>query len=48
MFGNMEILNLQQQKGEKAIWCQNQGITLQSFHRRFAGYRNQKKSNTYE
>ena len=28
---SIEILNLSQQKGEEAIWCENQVIILQSF-----------------
>ena len=43
MWKNIEKLKLSQHKEEQTVWCQNQVIILQSFHRKFdVGYRSEK------
>ena len=42
MWGNIEILNLSQQKEEDTIWCQNQIFNYKVFHRKFISNKNEK------
>ena len=40
--------DIEQQKKEETIWCWNQVIIAQFFHRKFVGNRNEESSNIYE
>ena len=48
MWENIEKPNLQQQKKEEIIWCQNQTIILQSFSQKMLAIKikNEENSNT--